>query len=284
MYLQESTSEGVLDVSCEHQAQGFQEVIEGIAELFPGEVPVPPTPASKARIEDLSGVLRNPVTPRRTLPLFPALRKALSKVESEISAGDNPLPVGKFSSSMRLPATMKEALELADASTFLRDAPRDARLSELFNIREDKKNALVDRHLLRAWEEDLRASIASLSVAMWSLHASKELLSSREIEFRSQRLEDLHTLRGAALTSQAERLVNVYSSVLLFRRDLVLSLLPKLPTEDVLILRSSSLISATMFGGQLPAVAQRQEAAKHGLVVGDGFKLLSDVLKKVIVN
>ena len=149
---------------------------------------------------------------------------------------------------------------------------RDARLSELFAISEGKKNAIVDRHLL-AWQEDLRASIASLSVAMWSLHASKELLSariplsdkdeSRKVELLCHKQEALHTLQGATLTLQAECLVNLYASVLLFRRDQVLSRLPKLPAEYVLHLRSSSLTSATMFGGQLPAVTQRQEATKR---------------------
>ena len=56
---------------------------------------------------------------------------------------------------------------------------------------------------------------------------AKELLrvrtdKSREIEVLLHRQEALHTLQGTALTSQAERIVNIYASVLLFRRDQVL--------------------------------------------------------------
>ena len=63
---------------------------------------------------------------------------------------------------MRLPAAVREALHLADAPGFSQAASRDARLYERFILNEGKKSAIVDRNLLRAWEEVLRASIASL--------------------------------------------------------------------------------------------------------------------------
>ena len=101
-------------MSGDHISPGHQDVINMSADLFPGKVPMPLTPVSKARVDDISGVLRNSCAPHQTLPLFPSLRKALTEIESEISAVDKPLPVGKYPSAMRLPAAVKEALDLAE--------------------------------------------------------------------------------------------------------------------------------------------------------------------------
>ena len=112
--------------SVDQISPGCQEAIDMIADLFAGEVPVPLIPVPMAWVVDISGVLQNPCALRQTLPLFPSLLKALTEIESEISAVDKPLPVGKYPSVMQLPAAVKEALDLADAPRFLLAAPRDS--------------------------------------------------------------------------------------------------------------------------------------------------------------
>ena len=276
-------AEGILD---------WPRLVSLIVEKFSDRIGPEDGQTTVNRIGNLGGLTEKKEGDRVRLPMFQPIIDELVAFSNDISnpqskakakRDSKPLGRGSFPLSQRdLPIQA-----LSDNLRFNHPAQIDSGVDKL--LPSKKSSYVVQGRFsddnLRTLERDLRVNLSSLSYVLWSLDFATQ--SMVELNEKSQDKEAFISIISACrhamsfLSTVVDRSATSLATSILARRDSYLAQMDGvIPEEEMVTLRSSSLMDTTLFAGTVVDLIPKVESLRKESQSRESVDALASLAKK----